>query len=64
MARGKNLANKAAKEVTLQETAISVLATVLSELPNPNLPEQLFYTEEIKWANNQPMHQCLEGWWQ
>ena len=63
-ARGNNPADKAAKEVALEETDTSVLATILPEPLNSNLPEQPVSTEEIKWAKNQPMSQCLEGWWQ
>ena len=64
MAKRSNLADKAAKEVALEETDTSVLATILPEPLNSNLPEQPVSTEEIKWAKNQPMSQCLEGWWQ
>lgn len=43
--------------------AAFVLATVLPGPPNPNLAEcPVFMEEEIKWAKNQPMSQCSEGW--
>lgn len=65
VARGNNLADKAAKVVALKEMAASVLAMILPEPPNPSLPECPVYTEEeIKWAKNQPMSWCSEGWWQ
>lgn len=54
-----------AKEAALQETVFFCTNHCSSEPPNPNLPEQLVYTEEeIKWAKSLSMSQCLEGWWQ
>lgn len=59
VARGINLADKAAKEVALEETAASILPAILPEPPNPNLTEFPVCTEEeIRWAKNQPMSQC------
>ncbi|XP_060222450.1 protein NYNRIN-like isoform X1 [Meriones unguiculatus] len=63
IAVGNNLADRTAKSVALQETT-DVLAAILPEPPDPNLPNAPWYTkEEIQWAKNQPMSQCLEGWW-
>ena len=65
VARGNNLADKATKEVALEETAAFVLTVTLQEPPNPKLPDCPVYAEEeIEWAKNQPMSQCSEGWWQ
>jgi hypothetical protein len=65
VARGNSLADRAVKEVALEETAASMLAAILPGPSNPNLPETPVYMEEeIKWAKNQPMSQCSEGWLQ
>ena len=64
VARGNNFADKATKEVALEETAASVFPAVLPELLNLNLLERPVYMEEIKWTKNLPMIQCLEGWGQ
>jgi hypothetical protein len=51
VARGNNSAAKAAKEVALEETAASLLAVTLPELPRPNLLEYpISLEEEIKWV--------------
>jgi hypothetical protein len=48
MARGNNLADKTAKEIALQETATSVLATFPQEIPNPNFPVSGFLITQGK----------------
>lgn len=59
VARGINLADKAAKEVALKETAASMLVAILPEPSNPKLPEFPVYTEEeIRWARNQSISRC------
>lgn len=59
------MAYQMAKEAALQETVFFCTNHCSSEPPNPNLPEQLVYTEEeIKWAKRLSMSQCLESWWQ
>jgi hypothetical protein len=64
VARGNHLASKTAKEIARKETAASVFATVLPKPPSPNLLEcQVCMEKEIKWVKNQPLSQCLEGWW-
>lgn len=56
---------KTAKEVALEEMAASVLATVLTESPNPNLTDcPVSMEEEMTCAKNQLMSQCSEGKWQ
>ena len=65
VARANKLTSKSSKELALEEIAASMLVATLPELDNPNLPKCPVYMEkEIKWAKNQPMSRCSEGWWQ
>ncbi|KAF0877644.1 TF26 protein, partial [Crocuta crocuta] len=62
MARGNNMADRAAKEAALRGTP--VLAVKLIDLGDRNLPESPCYSlEDLQWIKGVPMTQYLKGWW-